>query len=119
MVYVYRKGPTALDRAVKMQPKAVKGYLIGYKGLYGYIYHIWILDLRKVMRIYDVRFHETADALAQKELDDVDLIAQFDDDYIEPFKGLHKGLLCPLPLTDYGDTPHEVRDAEDSIPIEK
>ena len=119
VAYVHRKGPAAPDRAIKMHPRAVKGYLIGYEGLHGHIYHIWIPDLRKVMRTHDVRFHDTSDASAQKELDDVDLIAQFDDDYIEPFKGPHEGLLYPLPLTDYSDTPYEVRDAKDSIPTGK
>ncbi len=29
-----------------------------YKGIYGYIYLVWIDQIRRVIRIYDVRFYE-------------------------------------------------------------
>ena len=56
--YVHRKGILRPNRANKMEPRAVKGKLIGYDGLHGHIYHIWLPKVDKVVRVRDVRFWE-------------------------------------------------------------
>jgi len=45
VAYVYlkgkRKGLEKPGKSQKMAPRAVKGYLVGYKGLRGHIFKIW------------------------------------------------------------------------------
>ena len=41
-----------------MAPRAVVGRLVGMEGFGGHIYHIWLPEEDRVVRVRDVRFHE-------------------------------------------------------------
>lgn len=43
-----------------MSAKAIQGYLVGLEGLNDHIYKIYLPDKQKVVRVRDVRFHESA-----------------------------------------------------------
>jgi hypothetical protein len=44
-----------------MNLRAVKGYLVGYKGLRGYLFKIWLSEKKVVVRARDVRFFDKDD----------------------------------------------------------
>lgn len=63
--YVYKKGALQPKRADKLQPRALKGKLVGYDSLHGYLYYVWSLHTDKVYRVRDVQFREEQERLDQ------------------------------------------------------
>ncbi|MBE3046504.1 hypothetical protein IMZ48_29040, partial [Candidatus Bathyarchaeota archaeon] len=59
--YVHRKGALRPNRADKMQPRAIKGKLVGYDSLHGHLYFVWCPSTDQVYRVRDVRFREERD----------------------------------------------------------
>lgn len=41
-----------------MEPRALKGKLVGRDSPHGHIFHVWLPDLEKVVRVRDVLFWE-------------------------------------------------------------
>ncbi|KAL0943598.1 KilA-N domain-containing protein [Colletotrichum truncatum] len=56
--YVHKKGPRRPMRSAKMEPRAIKGFLVGYGSLRGHIYYVYLPDRKEVIRCRDVRFRE-------------------------------------------------------------
>jgi hypothetical protein len=44
-----------------MNLRTVKGYLVGYEGLRRYLFKIWLLEKKVVVRVRDVRFFDEDD----------------------------------------------------------
>ena len=44
-----------------MNPRAMKGYLVGYEGLRGHFFKIWLPEKKVVVRARDVRFFDKND----------------------------------------------------------
>ena len=44
-----------------MKPRAVKGHLVGYEGLRGHIFKIWLLEKKVVIYTRDIRFFDKDD----------------------------------------------------------
>ncbi|MBE3046304.1 hypothetical protein IMZ48_27960 [Candidatus Bathyarchaeota archaeon] len=62
VAYVHKKGSLRPAKSAKMQPRALKGKLVGYDSLRGHIFHVWIPQLDCVLRVRDVRFWEGLDS---------------------------------------------------------
>ena len=72
MAYVHlkgkRKGLKKPGKSQKMALRAVKGYLIGYKGLRGHIFKIWQPEKNIVIRARDVRFFDEEQHSDEEEI---------------------------------------------------
>jgi hypothetical protein len=62
IAYIYLKGlRVGLEKprkSQKMNPRAVKEYLVGYEGLREYLFKIWLLEKKVVVRARDIRFFD-------------------------------------------------------------
>ena len=62
VTYVHLKGTrVGLEKpgkSQKMKPRAVKGHLVGYEGLRGHLFKIWLPEKKVVVRARDVRFFD-------------------------------------------------------------
>ena len=65
VAYVHLKGSrVGLEKpgkSQKMNPRAVKGHLVGYEGLRGHLFKIWLPEKKVVVRARDVRFFDEDD----------------------------------------------------------
>jgi hypothetical protein len=57
--YIYLKAGVDNKVGKKIKARATIGYLIGYKGYYGYIYRVYLPDKDRVIRVRDVKFDKS------------------------------------------------------------
>ncbi|MBE3041263.1 hypothetical protein IMZ48_01485 [Candidatus Bathyarchaeota archaeon] len=93
--YVHRKGSLKPAKSAKMQPRALKGKLVGYDSLRGHIFHVWIPQLDRVLRVRDVRFWEGLDNKPDDHKEPV-YEAVFEDPILIETPSLLQSRLCPL-----------------------
>src|SRR5271155_4353017 len=72
LAYIYlkirRRGLEKPGRIKKMALRAVKGHLVGYKGLRGHIFKIWLPEQNIVIRARDVRFFDEEELTDKEEI---------------------------------------------------
>jgi Pol polyprotein len=78
--YVHIKAETRVQ-SQKMAPRAEKGFLVGYEGLHGHIYKVYIPSQHTIVRARDVRFYEQN---LNDQNEDLDLDIEYEATFIEP-----------------------------------
>ena len=62
IVYIHLKGKRVglkqPGKSQKINPRVIKEYLVGYKGLREHLFKIWLLEKKVVVRARDVRFFD-------------------------------------------------------------
>ena len=77
------KGLEKPKKSQKMAPRAVKGHLVGYEGLRGHIFKIWIPEQNIVVRTHDVHFFNESDEDNDDDHEGIQHLVSFEEVYDE------------------------------------
>ena len=79
----HRKGLEKPKKSQKMVPRAVKGHLVGYEGLRGHIFKIWIPEQNIVVCACDVCFFDESDEDNDDDHEGIQHLVSFEEVYDE------------------------------------